>query len=183
VPSSATSGDGIRETIVRAIRAAASLAEREILARGVEGMPHAQDETELLAQLDGSAQMRAALEPDRELPPFPDEDVASEWVWPSASGRKVLRALARRLATGGVTRLDSDPGSIRLRVGDLCMHTTPARRTLDPAAARAAMIDLAAAHLRGRSPMDPDPTLVLAKGGDDSIWLWTISPWAMQEDA
>lgn len=206
VAASAAVGNGVRETIVRAIRAAASLAEREILARGVEGMPYTQDEADLLAQLDGSAQMRAALElgsgsdaDEEPLPSFPDEDVASSCLWPSTSGRKVLRALARALVTGRVTRLRSEARSIRLRVGDLVMTTALARCTNDPGAARAALFELARAYVRAGSFVPPETTLVLAAGSNGAtdgsapsapvedrpspdsgpIWLWTISPWTM----
>lgn len=178
VAASASTGAGVRETVVRAIRAAAAVAERELLARGVDGMPDAEEETQLLAQLDGSAQMRAALDVSTDaLPPFPPEDVPSGAVWPGTTGRAVLRTLARALATEGVRRVRADDACTVLRVGSLCAKTSRERRIEDPAAARAALLDLARARVRLGDLHAPDTTLVLATGPDGATWLWTVAPW------
>jgi signal recognition particle receptor subunit beta len=177
VAATATSGSGVRETVVRAIRAAASLAERDIIARGIEGLRSAEDESELLAQLDGSAQMRRALAGD-DVPPFPDEDVASDCVWPATSGRTVLRSLARALASEGVEHMPSDDGAIVVRAGAFFLRTSRAGRFDDAEAARAALVARARAQVRLDEELAAQTTLVLALGADGSSWLWAIAPWA-----
>lgn len=177
VVASAVSGAGVRDTVVRAIRAAAGLAERELLEKGVDGMTEAEESNELLAQLDGSAQMRAAITlTDVELPPFPDEDVASGCVWPGTTGRAVLRSLARALATG-VRLLDDRGSAVVLRAGDLRLETSRAHRFDDLAAGRTALLDHARARVRLGALNAPDTTLVLATGDGGTAWLWTLVPW------
>ena len=175
LPASALSGSGVRETVMRAIRAAASLAEAEVLARGTAAMAEAKGEVELLAQLDGSAPMRSALGAEL-APPFPDEDVARDLVWPRASGRRVLRRLGRNLAAHGITALKADAGSVVLRVGDLTLTGDLERRPEGRAAARAALEETARRHAGRSSPDPPASTLVVAMDADGRGLLWTIRP-------
>lgn len=177
VGAAAPRGTGVRETVVRAIRAAASIAERDVVARGVDGLPPAQDESHLLADLDGSAQLRAALDlREDDLPPFPDEEVASGSVWPGTTGRTLLRSVARALAESGVERVPSTD-AIVVRAGRFRLGTSPSRRYRDPAEARAALLDEARGRVRIGALQAPEAALVLASGDDGATWLWSVSPW------
>jgi signal recognition particle receptor subunit beta len=180
VAASATTGTGVRETVVHAIRAAASLAERAIIDRGVDGLPDAEDEDSLLAQLDGSAQMRTVIELEEgPLPPFPDEDVTSGCVWPGTTGRAVLRTLARSLAATGVTRAreQGGDGRIVLKAGDMALRTSTSARYPDLPTARVALLEAARSYVRVGALAAPETTLVLATEEGGATWLWRITRW------
>lgn len=175
VAASAATGAGVRETVVRAIRAAAALAERDVIDKGADGLPDAGDEAELLSALDGSAQLRTVLDLDgRSPPPFPDEDVASGSVWPGTTGRVVLRALARALTCSGIARVAAPSSAFVFRVGELRLETSLTRRFENHPDARSALLEMARERVRLG---DAQTTLVLATGDDGATWVWSIAPW------
>jgi len=177
VAASAVSGPGVRDTVVRAIRAAAGLAEAELLEKGVDRMMEAEESNELLAQLDGSAQMRAAISvTDADLPPFPNEDISSGCVWPGTTGRAVLRLLARGL-TSGVRSVDDSGSAVILRAGDFRLQTSRAQRFDDLALGKTALLEHARARVRIGALNASETTLVLATDDGGAAWLWTVSPW------
>lgn len=176
VAASAARGTGVRDTVVRAIRSAAALAERSVIAGGVDALAPARDEVALLAELSGTAQLARVLgTSDAAVPPFPQEDVADGSVWPRRTGRAALRAVARALAGD---RLDAAPRTdglpIRVRAGDLHLETGPDRRHGSRESARAQLFELAQAQLRLGPLRDPRRTFVLAEDGG-ATWVWSIA--------
>ncbi len=174
IAASAREGSGVRETVVRAIRGAASLAERSIVARGADALSDTEDGPHLLARLDGSALLRSLTEPGDQIPPFPDEDVASGWVWPDRAGRRQLRTLGRALAAGAITRVQAGAYELAFRAGPLHLTTSRAFRREDVDAARAELEARARACVRSGAEQVAATTLVLAGSPGSPIWLWTI---------
>ncbi|MBX3232620.1 MAG: hypothetical protein KIT84_16715 [Labilithrix sp.] len=171
VPASVTNGAGVRETVMRAIRSAATLVERDLVQIGAEAMPAAEDEATLLARLDGSARLGAAT-----CPPLPDEDAPRGDVWPEPGGRRTLRALARAIATGALA-VDDTHGAFTLRAGALSARAIPhaaaddARAALHARALERVRLDAKNAKNATATTATTAATFAIA-----DTWLWSIEP-------
>lgn len=172
VPAQTSDGIGVRETVVRAIRCAAALADRDVVARGVDALDDTEDEHDLLGRLDGSTMLRAAVE-HGDLPALPDEDADGRDVWPERSGRAVLRALARGFAAGAFVPSSTSPDAVSLRASGFFVTSSrvAADAGRDELRARArALIRLGA--------LSTSTTLAIARAPGAWSWLWAITPCA-----
>ncbi len=182
VAASATRGTGVRDTVVRAIRSAAAVAESAVIAGGVDALPPAGDDAALLAELEGAPQLARALGTDgASIPPLPLEDVPEGSVWPRRAGRAALRAVGRALAADRLVAEPARDGMIAVRAGDHRLLTGPSRRHADPASARAALLELARAHLRLGPLGAPTRTFAIAEDERGS-WVWSIASAAISLD-
>ncbi|MDH5493285.1 MAG: hypothetical protein OEY14_15130, partial [Myxococcales bacterium] len=120
------------------------------------------------------------------LPPQPTHDVPSGFIWPSASGRSVLRQLDRdqpaRLRSDLAGRHGLADGSGRsdlllFQLGSFCTKTSPRRRYGDVDEGREALLHLARSKSVLGDLLPRSTTLVLFPDGRGSHWLWTVTPW------
>lgn len=174
VAASATAGEGVRETVVRAIRAAAALAEREIVERGVDGLALAGSETELLAALDGTDRLRSALGGGAGgAPTLPCEDAPHDALWPARGARRLVRGLMREVVEGQGLEASVERGWIQVRVGSFRLRTSR-QPYVDAAAARLAMLERARQHLTARASAEA-VAFALARADDGATWLWELT--------
>jgi hypothetical protein len=118
-------------------------------------------------------------------PPMPRADVGIGFIWPSATGRDILR---RVMAAGAIVRRD-DVVTHRMKlgsgltdelifqVGGFCLKTSLSRRFADLDEGRTELLKLARKKMQtGR--LVPD-TAVLSVQPEDGggAWLWSVMPW------
>lgn len=176
VRASTVDGTGVRETVVLAIRSAAAIAERQIVAAGAESLAPAEDGPTLLGLLDGSARLRDLLGLDSP-PRLPLDDLPTSDVWPTLEGPRLLRSLGRSLAAAPIRSLRASSGSHALRIGD---HYLKGRLLGVPSGSAGAHSELTARArecvMLGRLHA-PETTFALAPSADGSVWLWRVAPW------
>jgi hypothetical protein len=124
-------------------------------------------------------------EPRPPRPPLPTADVASGFVWPSTTGRDVLRrvpiaAAAWRADLAGAHGVAEGSGrsdTLIYEAGIWCLKTSERRKYKDVDEARNALVQLARRKIQ-LGPMLPQGTaLSLEKDDDGALWLWTVTPW------
>lgn len=186
VPARANRGDGVKETLVLAIRAATDNALDTLRQSGLAGLDREVLTPEHLHAriLTGEcreAPTSAAEQVARSLglstpaavrcPALPTAAAPAGCVWPE-SGRGALR-LAQTLPWSPV---DGSPGTFTYRVGDLHLETSHRRHHASLATARLALHDLAR-RKAALGPLLPSGTVLCAQpdpaGG---AWLWTVRP-------
>jgi signal recognition particle receptor subunit beta len=171
VPASAVKGTGMRETVVHAIRAAAAATERLLVGSAPESLPPSSDASDLLGELIGARDARAAI--DGPLPPLPEEDAPPGWVAPARDGRRLVRFARKLVREVGVERVPAE-SSIVLRAGAACLKTSPSPfATEDDALAALRSAAEVRASLGRLRPLDTVHALAWSGG----FWLWTSMPW------
>lgn len=170
VGASAIDGTGVRDTVVRAIRAAASDAERSVVSHGIDSFRAPQDEEAMLAALDGSTRLRDLLGAD--APPLPEEDPPPIDVWPDPSGARLLRGLLRELA-GPVEIQRQSTDTVAVATAGLIAEALERWPHDEMTNARAAL--LAQAKTSVRLPSFDPTELALALGRNaTSVCLWRV---------
>lgn len=118
-------------------------------------------------------------------PTLPHPEVAIGFVWPATPGRDTLRTIPRKDAVrrddlvGRHGRSDGSGSSdARIyRAGDWCLKSSIRRRFADVDEARQAMLQLARRKIALGELLPARTVLCLTPAADDSVWLWTITPW------
>ncbi|WP_394831293.1 GTPase domain-containing protein [Pendulispora rubella] len=186
VAARAREGMGVRETVVLAMRHAAVLAQSAVLARGgIEGISAT---AETAAMLHGRLQGLGESIPPPRPPdvPLPSPEVGVGGIWPSTTGRDIVR---RALAAGvcvqrhdlvgqhGLADGSGASDTIILQAGSYCLKTSPRRRFPTLEAARDALVRSARLKRMLGKLLPEDTVLCLAPDADDGAWLWTVAPW------
>lgn len=117
-------------------------------------------------------------------PPRPNENVPTGCVWPSTTGRQVLRTLAsevwrwRRDLSGKRGQEDGSgsPDALVYEVGTYCAKTSGRRRFDNGDEARAALLTLARRKIQ-LGDLLPPATVIAAQQDSEASWLWTLAPW------
>lgn len=205
VAASAQSGTGVRETTVLAIRAAANMVQKHILAHGLHSLVGvAYDGERLKDQIEAAeredpkspvevvlANTRAtepkspALPGTKEAPPLPQSSVPHGLIWPAATGRDLLRRVPledaewRHDLAGQVGTNDGSGRSdtVIVEAGFWCLKTSPRRAYPDCDAARVALATLARRKIRLGSLLAKNTVLTLEPDTQGTYWMWTVSPW------
>ena len=205
VPASAQAGNGVRETTVLAIRAAANMVQKHILAHGLASLSGSSyDGEQLKRQLEAAerddpqspvevvlantraVEPRSASAPRTEhSPPLPRSAVPHGLIWPAATGRDLLRRVPledaewRHDLTGPIGTQDGSGRSdtVIVEAGFWCLKTSPRRAYPDCDSARAALAALARSKIRLGSLLAKNTVLTLEPDARGTYWMWTVSPW------
>ena len=205
VPASAETGTGVRETTVLAIRAAANMVQKHVLAHGLASIVgRACDGAELRDQIEAEERAnpkspvevvlantrRARTKPPQALatkqpPPLPQSAVPHGLIWPAATGRDLLRRVPladaewRHDLAGQVGTKDGSGRSdtVIVEAGFWCLKTSPRRAYPDCDTARAALATLARRKIRLGSLLAKNTVLTLEPDTCGHYWMWTVSPW------
>ncbi|MCM2254539.1 MAG: ADP-ribosylation factor-like protein [Vicinamibacteria bacterium] len=186
IPARADRGQGVKETLVLAIRAATDTALDALRQSGLAGfdrdvMTPERLHARMQAAERDEAPSSVAEQVARALglsapaatrrPALPTAAAPPGCVWPE-SGRGALR-LAQKLPWSPV---DGPPGTFTYQVGDLHLETSHRRHHPSLATARLALHDLAR-RKAALGPLLPSGTVLCAQpdpaGG---AWLWTVRP-------
>jgi signal recognition particle receptor subunit beta len=118
-------------------------------------------------------------------PPMPTPDVASGFVWPSTTGRDVIRrvpvaeAVLRADLSGrhGVADGSGRSDALIYEAGIWCLKTSHRRRFADMDEARNALVQLARRKIHLGPMLVHSTALSLEKDAEGGLWLWTVTPW------
>ncbi len=128
---------------------------------------------------------RTPVKLDVSSAPLPSDEVPSGHIWPSATGRQIIRQIPikeviERTDLEGRYGLADGSGKDDVRlveVGPWCLKTS-ARRAFDNVeSARTALLHLARRKILLGGLMVKDTVLTLAQDSSGQHWLWTIAPW------
>ncbi len=117
--------------------------------------------------------------------PLPTAVVPSGYIWPSATGREILRRIPIDEAvvrTDLVGQLGTQDGSgsadtCILEAGPWCLKTSRRRRFGDVELAREQLLTLARKKILLGGLLVKDTVLTLTEDSTGNHWLWTVSPW------
>ncbi|WP_394841956.1 hypothetical protein LZC95_33380 [Pendulispora brunnea] len=190
VAARAIAGVGVRETAVVAIRAAADIAQRLVLTKGIDALKQPDDGPEaLLATLKPLAQTRGrrrsragrtwmpvALHPEIGLP-LPHAGIPTGYVWPAARGRDTLEAIESACASAQIAQVESrmrsgDRRSFRIAKFEIETASAPFST---PEQALSALLALAQKKVR-LGQLCPEETTLAIVASEERFWLWSIGP-------
>ena len=185
IAARAVAGIGVRETAVVAIRAAADIAQRLVLTKGIGALEPPDDGADaLLADMKRLA-VAWRGKPRREersvrgltvegtTLPLPHANLPEDLVWPAARGRTILETLEAAYSEAHLERRNSDDRRSVYRVGDLLLEPS-ATAYEDCTGAREAMLMLALKTIRLGDLSTKDTALAITEGPDGRFWVWTI---------
>ena len=127
-----------------------------------------------------------STEVDKPAAPKPDDNVGPGCVWPSTTGRQVLRALRRESwqrrwdLTGqrGLNDGSGAPDAMIFQVGGFCAKTSPRRRFASIDDGRDILLQMARSKIRLGDLLPPRTVLALQQeSADAGCWVWTVAPW------
>jgi signal recognition particle receptor subunit beta len=192
VAARAEDGVGVRETLVLAMRAAADVAQRILLAQGTTSLAGAAETPDQLLALfdedDRKARASTATATgtndggrrpyDASFDPaLPHPDAPTGFIWPGSTGRETLRRVTEAVANGDVEILrDDDESGMLLRAGAWLLRTSGARRFDDPDEGRAALLAVARAKTALGKLLLPGSAVAVTSEADGGARLWTVSP-------
>ena len=118
-------------------------------------------------------------------PPHPDEKVPTGCVWPSTTGRQVLRLLRReqwlrRTDLAGQRGIFDGSGSadtLIYQVGPWCAKTSPRRRYENADEGRDALLQVARRKILLGELLPPRSVVSLQQDSQGRAWVWTVAPW------
>ncbi|MGD8859730.1 MAG: ADP-ribosylation factor-like protein [Myxococcales bacterium] len=114
-------------------------------------------------------------------PPRPSGDIVSGCVWPSISGRQVLRAACRetwrRCDAAAPSAPDARAGAVVYQAGPWCAKTSAERRYDDAEQARAALLRMARRKIQLGGLLLPRTVISLHEDDRGGAWIWTVAPW------
>lgn len=129
-----------------------------------------------------SAQASPEAAPLSEAPPLPAEDAPTGFIWPTATGRDLLRRIPLAEAVWRKDMvLPSDQASGRssfvFEAGLWCLKTASDCCYADLSSAHQALLTMAHRKLALGELLPKNTLLTLSTDERGKFWLWTISPW------
>ncbi len=118
------------------------------------------------------------------LPPLPTPAVASGFVWPSTTGRDILKRVpiseaihhANLAGSKGVQDGSGASDVFVFEAGIWCLKTSRRRCYDDAEEARAALLTLARRKIQ-LGALLANNTVLSVQQADSKYWLWTVMPW------
>lgn len=163
--------EGVRDTLLSAMRAAIRAVEPQLVSVGTQLMLADEDEDDFATRIAPPA----CADP----PPLPRSDAPAGSCWPVHVGRAWVRLIERSIVHGTAAHRFQENDEIEVSVGTMLLRTSAERyfRSLEEATRALASVARSLVHEHTGRPRDVALALAEDAGG---AWLWTITPNILQ---